>query len=423
MRNREYFRNKKVTIVGLARSGLACANLFYDLGSDVSITDNQNNNVTQRNAARLKSKSIKVELGQHSENFIKGRDFIVVSPGVASDSLPLAWAKQFSVPVISEIEVGWLLCPARIIAVTGSNGKTTVTTLIGKILEAKGEKVFVCGNIGNPFCAELEKMKEGDFVSLEVSSFQLETIKDFKPNISIIINFTKNHLDRYRNMQEYLEAKKRIFMNQNKNDYLILNSQDRTLRELAKDARANIVYFSAEEGLNPNQAAVMVAGKVLGIGREMCLDVFKKFNGVEHRLEYVTEINNIRFINDSKATTVDSAIWALENIASPILLIAGGKDKGLDYSGVLEMARKKVREVVLIGEARQKLKGAFKGLLPINEAESLEEAVSIAFSKAKKGDSVLLSPMCSSFDMFSDYEERGRVFKEAVFKLAKDKLL
>ena len=419
MRNTDYFKERKVLIVGLARSGLACANLLYDLGAEVYVTDNQDNTSTRLNASKIKSKEVKIELGRHSQEFIRDKDILVLSPGVPNDAMPVIWAQQFNIPIISEIEFAWILCPATVIAVTGSNGKTTVTTLIGKILEASGRRVFVCGNIGNPFSQEIEKMKEDDFVSLEVSSFQLERIIKFKPKISVILNFSANHLDRYKNMQEYLAAKKKIFLNQDETDYLVLNRQEPVLRQLAQEANAKVVYFTQAQGLNPNQAAVSAVGSILDIGQDLISGVFRDFKGIEHRLEFVAEVNNIKFINDSKATTVESVIWALENIHNPILLIAGGKHKGLDYSVILDLVRSKVKNVVLIGEAREKIKVAFRGFSAIEEADTLEDAVSKAFLKASPGDCVVLSPMCSSFDMFTDYEERGNVFKKAVYELAK----
>jgi len=421
MRNTDYFRNKKIAVAGLARSGFACAKLLYDLGADISVTDNQDNDSTRSYALQLKSRNIKIELGRHTQDFIKGTELIVISPGIPDSALPVVLAKQFQIPIISEIEVASILCPATIIAVTGSNGKTTVVTLIGKVLEAKGKKVFVCGNIGNPFCGEVERMEEGDFVSLEASSFQLEKIREFKPKISLILNFTSNHLDRHKDMQEYLDAKKRIFMNQDKSDYLVLNHDDPVVKELAKQAKANVAYFSRTADLNPNQAAVLTLASILGVSKELCFKVFREFKGIEHRLEYVTEINNVTFINDSKSTTVESTIWAFENIPEPIVLIAGGRHKGIDYSIISDLIRKKAREVILIGEARNKIRSALTGIPSIDESTTLKEAVNLAFSKAKSGDCVLLSPMCSSYDMFHDYEERGRVFKEAVFDLAREK--
>jgi UDP-N-acetylmuramoylalanine--D-glutamate ligase len=420
MRNQEYFRGKKVVIVGFARSGLSCANLLFDLGAQVSVTDNKLDDSVLANKKKLKSEKIKIELGGHSQDFIKGNDLLVISPGVPNEAKPIIWAKELGIPVISEIELAWILCPATIIAVTGSNGKTTVTTLIGKILEAAGKKVFVCGNIGNPFSGEVEKMSADDYVSLEVSSFQLENIRNFKPKVSVILNFTRNHMDRYTAIEQYLDAKKRIFINQDGSDFLVLNSDDRILKNTADESRAKVVFFNKTDGLNPNQSAVMAVGSIFGIDESLCRKVFNDFRGVEHRMELVAELSQVKFINDSKATTVESAMWALRSINGPIILIAGGKDKGLHYKDVLPAARGKVREVVLIGEARDKIKGALENDLPVQEAGSLKDAVNLAFKKALPGDSVLLSPMCASFDMFTDYEQRGRVFKQIVLELVKN---
>jgi UDP-N-acetylmuramoylalanine--D-glutamate ligase len=419
VRNTNYFKNKLVTVVGLARSGLTCANLLYDLGAQVYVTDNKDSESTRLNASKLKSENIKVELGRHSQGFIKGKDLIIVSPGVTKDALPVIWAKELNLPIISEVEFAWFLCPATIIAVTGSGGKTTVTTLIGRILEASSKRVFVCGNIGTPFSAEVSKMRSGDFVSLEVSSFQLEKIRDFRPKIAVMLNFSRNHLDRHEDLQEYLDAKKRIFINQQKDDFLVLNRQDPILKELAKEARSKAVFFEESEELNSNQAAATTVGTILGIDKKISLKIFDEFKGLEHRLEFVAEINKIKFINDSKATLVESAIWAIKNISSPIILIAGGRDKGVDYGGILEVAHKRIKEVILIGEAKEKIRAALEKKLLLDEALTLQEAVHKAYSKAKAGDCVLLSPMCSSFDMFRNYEERGMVFKQAVLDLAK----
>jgi len=417
MRNIDYFRNKKVTVVGLARSGLACAQLLSDLGAEVSVTDCSDTPAVRLNTVRLKEKNIRFESGKHTPEFIAGRDFIVISPGVTNTSLPVTWARELGIPVIAEIEVAWMVCPACVIAVTGSSGKTTVATLIGKVLEASGKRVFVCGNIGTPFCGEVAKIGPDDFVSLEVSSFQLETIRSFKPKIAVMLNFSRNHLDRHKDIEEYLNAKKRIFMNQGEDEFLVLNKQDPVLKGLAGEAKAKAVYFSETGQFNPNQAAVAAVSSILGINNNLCARVFADFKGLEHRLEYVTRVNNIIFINDSKATTVESAVWAIKNISSPVILIAGGRDKGVDYRGIIDVSRKKVKEVIVIGEARQKIEDALRGALPLNDASTLEEAVRKAFHDAAPGDCVLLSPMCSSFDMFLDYEERGRVFKNAVYAL------
>lgn len=433
MRNTDYFKNKKVTVVGLGRSGLAAANLLYDLGAQVSVTDNQDTTLTRLHSAKLKSAQINCEIGKHTREYIMGKDLVVVSPGVSDEALPLVWAKECNIPVISEIEVAWILSVAVVIAVTGTNGKTTVTTLIGEILKEHGRVrdktpkvsdgclrqpvwggVYLCGNIGEPFCNVVDKLQMGDFVVLEVSSFQLEKIQTFKPKIAIMLNFSRNHLDRYKDMSDYLAAKKRIFMNQDTWDYLILNAQDAALKELAKEARAKVVFFSETDTLNPNQAACLAASSILGIEEELVLSVFEKFKGVEHRMELVGEINNIKFINDSKATTVDATVWALKNTVAPVILIAGGREKGNDYRIILDLVRRKVKAGILIGEAKERMEEAFKEILPLKKAETLPEAVRFAFEQAKSGDCILFSPMCKSFDMFSDYAERGRVFKQAV---------
>ena len=424
MRNSEYFKNKKVTIVGAARSGIACANLLHRSKALVSVTDIKDDPQTRQACAKLCSSEIKVELGKHSQDLIKQADLVVISPGVPLDSLCVNWAKEFNKLLISEIEVASILCPATIIAVTGSNGKTTVTTLIGKVLAASQKKVFVCGNIGNPFCAEVEQMQEGDFVVLEVSSFQLETIKDFKPRLAVILNLTPNHLDRYNNIQEYLNAKKRIFMNQDRNDFLVLNADDPVLSTIASGLKPVVVFFTKEGRLNPNQSVVIAVGRILGVELRQMQKVFQEFKGIEHRLEEVAEINGVKFINDSKATTADSAIWAINNISSPVILIAGGRHKGIDYRVILEAAKDKVKQAFLIGEAKDIIAADLNGGgFSIDKVDTLKEAVTKAYSQALPGCSVLLSPMCSSYDMFTDYEERGRVFKEIVLDLVqKEKL-
>lgn len=410
-------RGSSITIIGLARSGVACANLLYELGARVSVSEIKDSRLTRANLSQLKSGKIQAELGRHSREFIEGRDLVVISPGVPRDALPVKLARELNIPVIGEIELGWLLCPATVIAVTGTSGKTTVTTLIARILEKQGKTAFACGNIGRPFCGEIQKMRPGDFAVLEVSSFQLEATRDFKPKLAVVLNFSRNHLDRHSSMQEYLAAKKRIFANQDKSDYLILNAQDPEVKAMAKEAASQVVYFSGQPGLNPNQAALLAAGALLGIDKQLCLEVLRDFKGLEHRLEYVSEIKGVAFINDSKSTTAESTLWALENIERPVVLIAGGRDKGVDYAVIRGLLEKKAKRVVLIGEAKEKIRQAL-GFKAVNDAATLEEAVGLAFSSARPGDCVLLSPMCSSFDMFRDYEERGSVFKKTVAQLA-----
>lgn len=435
----ESYKGKKVTVVGLARSGAAVARLLKNLGSEVYVTDSANNDRLRILAEDLKRRGIYVETGRHSLDFIRNKDLVVSSPGVSNKSQALVWADELKVPVISEIELSWSLCPATVIAISGTNGKTTVTTLLGKVLETTGRRVWTLGNIGRPFAQEVMNMNSDDFVSLEVSSFQLERIAAFKPKVSAILNFTRDHLDRYGDMSEYLAAKKRIFINQSRGDYLVLNYDQPILKGLAKETKARVIFFSAShksqvtshesprdyargrqfarQNLNPNHYAVMAVAKIFGIPEARCMEVFRDFKGVEHRLEQVRTINDIEFINDSKATNVDSTLWALQGMHKPTILIAGGRDKNSDYRLISDLIKQKVKLLILIGEARGKIRAAFEGLLSIEEASSLEEATQKSFQRAQAGDCVLLSPMCASFDMFQDYEHRGRVFKEIVNKL------
>ena len=415
-----HYKDKKVVVIGLARSGIAAAHLLQKAGAEVFVTDSSSNDALKGLAGELIRKGIKVELGAHTLNFIRDKDLVVISPGVSDKSQAIIWANEFKIPIISEIELAWQNCAAKVIAVTGTNGKTTVTSLIAEVLKASGKKSYALGNIGTPFSLEAGNLKPTDFVSLEVSSFQLERIVKFKPQVALILNLAPDHLDRYKNMSEYLSAKKRVFLNQDQNDYLVLNHDDPALRALAKEARARVVFFSSQDNprnLNPNQLAVMAVARVLGIAENICGEVFRNFKGVEHRLEQVRVLKDIEFINDSKATNVDSAVWALRSTSRQAIMIAGGRDKNIDYGAISDLVKKKVKLLVLIGEAKEKIRSVLGGIVPIKEALTLDEAVNLSYAQAKGGDCVLLSPMCASFDMFENYEHRGRVFKEIVNKL------
>jgi UDP-N-acetylmuramoylalanine--D-glutamate ligase len=419
MINQHLFKNKSITVVGLGRSGFACAKLLYDIGARVSITDKNDNHQVMSRAHQLPS-AIRQELGKHTLQFIRKSDLIVVSPGVDGRSQPIFWSKEFGIPVIGEIECAWRLCPAQIIAVTGTNGKTTTTTLVGRVLEAAGKRTFILGNIGNPFSAQVSNIESNDFVSLEISSFQLETITSFKPKISVILNFTPDHLDRYPNASEYFSVKSRIFMNQNASDYLVLNRDDLLVRELAKKSKAKVVYFDGNMHSNLNFAAVEAVASILRIDADLCKEVFRIFRGLPHRLERTAEIKSREFINDSKATNPEATAFALRNISRPIILIAGGRDKGLDFTIIKDLICQRTKGLILLGEARDKIKQVFKTQLPVKDASDLTQAVKFAFTQSQAGDTILLSPMCSSFDMFRDYEHRGEVFKEAVRRLKQE---
>lgn len=412
-------KNKTITVFGLARSGLDVALLLSQMKevSKIKVTDINDNPKTRENAKQLPS-VVEVEIGRHSEDFIKDSDIIVISPGIRTNLPILEWARKKGIKVIGEIELGFLLCPAPIVAVTGTNGKTTVTTLSSEVLKLTGKKIHLCGNIGNPFSREITKIKKDDLVCLEVSSFQLETIETFKPKVAVFLNLSRNHLDRYRDMQEYLAAKKRIFENQNQKDWAVLNYEDKIARNISKEVKSQVLFFNNEEGrnenLNSNFLAALAVAKIFGLNREKCLEIFKDFKGIEHRLEWVRNIEEVDFINDSKSTTVEATVWALSNINKPIIMIAGGKDKGSDFSTIKKLISRKVKELILIGDAKSKIKKALEGATKISESETLKDSVNLAYQDAKRGDCILLSPMCASFDMFVDFEDRGRKFKEIV---------
>jgi len=413
------FKNKTITVFGLARSGLDVALLLSQMNevSKIKVTDINDNPSIRVNAKKL-NPSIEVEIGRHSENFITDSDIIVISPGIRTDLPILEWARKKGIKIIGEIELGFLLCPAPIVAVTGTNGKTTVTTLSSQVLKLTGKNVHLCGNIGNPFSREITKIKKDDLVCLEVSSFQLETIETFKPKVAVFLNLSPNHLDRYKNMQDYLAAKKRIFMNQDDKDWAVLNYDEEIMRNISKEVRSQSVFFNSsediKENLNSNFLAVLEVARIFGVKKEKCLEIFRNFKGIEHRLEWVRNIDGVDFINDSKSTTIEATIWALSNINRPIIMIAGGREKGYDFSTIKQQIGKKVKKLILIGEARQKIKTTLGGATQILEAETLKDSINLARNSAQSGDSILFSPMCKSFDMFVDFEDRGRKFKEIV---------
>lgn len=418
-------KNKNITVVGFAKSGMAVAELIHRFQGKVRISEAKPREAFEAllSGWALKDKAV-MEFGGHTEKFIEGSDLIVLSPGVRIDAKPAGWARAKNIPVIGEIELAWRFCSKPVIAVTGSNGKTTVSTLIAKVLEKGGMKVCLCGNIGSPFSKHIPDLSQKDIVVLEVSSFQLESIVDFRPHVAVFTNFSQNHLDRHKDLQEYFDAKKRIFLNQKNDDYAILNYEDVRIRKVASGLNAIISYFNppgihARAGMtNPNFLAAMEVGRIFGVSLEQCRDVFREFKGVEHRLELVRSLNGINFINDSKATTAEAARWALTSTEKPIIMICGGRDKNIDFSVLNDLVKEKVKKMVVIGEAKDKLKNTFQNIVAVEESDTLESAVLLARKNAAKGDSVILSPMCTSFDMFANFEERGKVFKDIVSRLS-----
>ena len=419
----------KVVVVGIARSGLSAALFLKSKGATVYATDSGDSQEVRGNAEKLKNHGIDAETGGHTESFVKGKELMVVSPGVDSSSEVIGWGKKYGLHIISEMELGYLFCKGRIIAVTGTNGKSTTTELIGNIIRESGLPVAVCGNIGNPFTNEIENITPSHFVVLEVSSFQLEWVEKFKPYISIILNITDDHLDRHKGFAEYANLKKRIYMNQDSEDFLILNHEDPNLAGSDKNVSPKILYFSREnvkdiqpidsanlKGLHnlDNIMASVWACRIIGIGQAHINRGISSFSALPHRFQTVAEVDGIEFIDDSKATNVDATLKALLSLDKPIILIAGGRDKEGNFSLIRDVVRRKVRELVLIGEAKEKIKSFMNGATSIHEAGSLKEAVELAARIAHKGEAVLLSPMCASFDMFKDYAARGECFTNAV---------
>lgn len=421
------FKNLNVTVIGLARSGFSCALLLKRLGAKVNVVDSGSSEKLIENRDKLLKEGIKAHIAVNEIDFIGGSDIVVISPGVSEDKDFIKLAKVKKIPVISEMELGFQNCRAPVIAVTGTNGKTTVTTLIGEILKANGKNAFVCGNIGVPFCNYALNATEKDFISLEVSSFQLEKIEEFKPRISLILNLTPDHLDRYKSVEDYLAAKKRIYLNQDKNDWLILNFADSTLKRLEKETKAKVMFFNkpgedfGDKDLNPNQRASMAVSSILKLDRNISLKVLRDFKGIAHRMEFVRVLSGVEFINDSKATNIDSTTWALERIKKPTIMIAGGRDKGSDFPSLKPLVKAKIKSMIVIGEARNRIFDAFHDDIEVIKADSLEEAINSAFLKAQSGGCVLFSPMCKSFDMFRDYEDRGDKFKLFVNRLKEKK--
>jgi UDP-N-acetylmuramoylalanine--D-glutamate ligase len=369
-----------------------------------------------------------VELGKHSEEFVKEKDLIVISPGVAAQNENVIWAEKYKIPVVSELEfASWYMdCP--LICVTGTNGKSTVTSLIDFILRRAGKKSIACGNLGWPLSDVVLNCKKLDFAVVEVSSFQLEFIRDFKPYISVWLNFSYDHLDHHASMDEYLRAKLRIFENQDNNDWAIIYFEEeervgniKTKKVIyGNDKKSELIVKDALLKGRHNQdniQAAFLASKICGVENETIINAVLNFKPLAHRMEYVDKINDIIFIDDSKATNVHAVIPALHSLQCPVMLILGGRDKGDDFTRLEDTIREKVSGVVVIGEAKDKIIKQLNGIVPIYESATLEDAVKCSYKNAKNNTTVLLSPGCSSFDMFKDYKERGNRFKEAVRNL------
>lgn len=446
---------KKISVLGAARSGAAAAQLLKTKGAKVFVSDSAPKDKLQFSISFLQSLGIEFETSGHTDRVLEA-DIIVISPGVPSNISIIEEALRRDIKVVSELEIASWFCQAPIIAVTGTNGKTTTTTLIGKMFDDAKRKNTVGGNIGTAFSSFVDSDNPMTAVILEVSSFQLDYCETFHPKVSIILNITPDHLDRYdQNFERYIASKCRVFENQKTDDYLIYNYDDletneqvrrfasmhvhtlpfgieRRFEEGAFEENGKLVTIingikteileTSQIGIRGihnlyNSMAAVLSAQVMGIETASIGSTLKSFKGVEHRLEFVREINCVKYVNDSKATNVDSVWYALQAFDEPLIVLIGGRDKGNDYSKLQDLVAKHVKTIVAIGESAEKVYQEFHSIKKVIKASSMDEAVILASKLASAGDIVLLSPACASFDWFQNYEHRGQVFKQIVNKL------
>ncbi len=446
---------RKVLVIGAARSGIASARFLAQRGATVALNDQKPVADWPAEALALKTEGVGHVAGEPPSWLLDQIDLVVVSPGVPAKAIPIRYADRRGAEVIGEVELASRFLRGRIVAITGTNGKTTTTTLIGKMLEDAGMNAQVGGNIGKALISMIESSSDDVWNVVEVSSFQLETIVDFRPNVAAVLNITPNHMDRYESLMDYAAAKHHIFLNQTPADVAILNADDDLVSSWADGLRAHVSQFSVKrelaEGLFlrgrdlvsrtkdgervlatrdemqlrgmhnvENVLAAMAAGLACGAPPESLRETVRHFRPVEHRLEEVAEINGVRFFNDSKATSVDATMKALEAFADDagkIVLILGGRGKQAPYAPLAPLVRERVRRMILIGEDAPVIEKELNGAAPFEHAADMSDAVARAFAAAKPGDVVLLTPACASFDMFESFEHRGRVFKEEVGNL------
>jgi UDP-N-acetylmuramoylalanine--D-glutamate ligase len=450
---------KRVLVVGLARTGIATALFCAARGAQVTASEERSAEQVAEAAAKLHAAGVALELGGHRRETFLNQDLIVPSPGVPADAPYLNAARAAGIPVWSEIELAWRFLRGRLIAITGSNGKTTTTALTGHILEAAGIPTLVGGNIGIPLISRVETSSEATVTVAEVSSFQLETIHAFRPDVGVLLNLTPDHLDRHPSFAAYAAAKARMFENQTERDAAVLNADDphvteqmpvrprvywfsRTRRVAAgtclrasatlsdngeeivfrEDGRETVLLHCSEIGLRgahnvENVLAAAAAAYLAGASPAAIAAGVRSFAGVEHRLEFVAELGGVSFYNDSKATNVDATLKALDAFSGSLLVILGGKDKGGDFTLLAPALKRRARLVLLIGSAAEKIAAQLQGVVPVEQAGTLDRAVHLAYANAQPGDTVLLAPACASFDQFENFEHRGRVFKQLVRQL------
>jgi UDP-N-acetylmuramoylalanine--D-glutamate ligase len=448
-------KNKRVLVVGLGKSGLSSALFLRAQGAQVTVSDTRSAEALAKEIPALLEAGIMVESGGHGLLTFRRQDLIVVSPGVPMDTPEVKQVHAFGLPVIGELELASRFLKGKVVAITGSNGKTTTTTLLGKIFTDAGGPTLLGGNIGVPVIDLVAKSTSDTVSVLEVSSFQLETVEQFHPWIALVLNITPDHLDRHGSFENYAAAKTRITERQDAGDFLVLNAEDKPTQMVAAKTRAQIYWFSprravkqgafvhgesivflAKEGAKAepimpvaeitlkgahnieNVLAAVCAARLAGIPAEKIRASVAGFKGVEHRLEFVRSLHGVDFYNDSKATNVDAAMKAVASFAGGVHLILGGKDNNSDYGTMAELLKELVKIVYTIGSAAQKIEHQLHGVVKIVSAETMQTAVAEAAKSAVAGDVVLLAPACSSFDQFENYEHRGQVFRQLVNELS-----
>ena len=442
---------KRVLVVGLARTGVVTALFSAGYGATVTATDERPEAELGETAAKLRAAGVKLELGGHNSDSFAKQDLIVVSPGVPAKLPALELARARSIPVWSEIELAWQFLRGKLIAITGSNGKTTTTSLVAHILQTASIPTLVGGNIGTPLLALVENSMDTTVTVAEISSFQLETIEKFRPEIGVLLNLRPDHLDRHASFDEYALAKMRMFENQIERDIAVLNADDPEITR-RMPTKPHIFWFSRQKRVAAgaflrdgqiffrnegsevalarreeiplrgehnveNVLAACAAAYLAGAEPGAIASGIKTFKSVEHRLEFVAEISGVQFYNDSKATNVDAAVKAIEAFPGSLIVILGGKDKGSPYTPLRELLHERARLAILIGVAAHKIAEDLGDSVPLNNAGTLDRAVEIAMQNAQAGDTVLLAPACSSFDQFENFEHRGRRFKELIANL------
>ena len=448
-------KNKRVLVVGLGKSGLSAAMFLRGLGARVTVSDTRSAVALEKEIPALLEAGVMVEAGGHGLLTFRRQDLIVVSPGVPMDTPEVAQAVTFGLPVIGELELASRYLLGQVVAITGSNGKTTTTTLVGKIFADAGVPTLVGGNIGLPVIDLVAESRADTTSVLEVSSFQLETVEAFHPKIAVVLNITPDHLDRHGSFEAYAAAKARITEQQGPEDFLVLNAEDKPTQMVAAKTKAQIYWFSgrrpikqgafvhgesilfiAREGEKAepvmpvseislkgahnveNVLAAVCVARLAGIPAETIRASVASFKAVEHRLEFVAKVDGVEYYNDSKATNVDATMKAVTSFDGGIHLILGGKDKDSDYRQMEELLRERVKAVYTIGSAAEKIERELRGVVKMMSAGTLQAAVREAAAGAVAGDVVLLAPACSSFDQFENYEHRGRVFRELVMGLS-----